>query len=181
MYHIKNIYSGNKEWLIIKKKVTLIIFIVILIIIVAILFFNYRFSTNVVYKERWGLNLPNHKKKKYIIHSSGAGDYMWFKILNYDRSDIEKIINLESFKIVDDELIEKYNSIVNKCFILYLDEEKKELFDSNFNTEDLFVKSNYYAFFELEDEYRYYFEILVLDTKDNKLYSIASDIGPYNS
>lgn len=127
------------------------------------------------------MDLPNPKEENYIIYFSGAGDYKWFEILNYNRSDIEKIIDLEDFKTVDDELIEKYNSIVNKCFIMYLSDDEAKLFDSNFDTESLFTKSNYYAFFELEDEYRYYFEILILDTKDNKLYSIASDYGPYNN
>lgn len=127
------------------------------------------------------MDLPNPKYENYIIHFSGAGDYKWFKILNYDRSGIERITGSGNFKTVDDELIEKYNSIVNECFIMYLNDDEEKIFNSNFDTESLFTKSNYYAFFELEDEYRYYFEILILDTKDNKLYSIASDYGPYNN
>ena len=163
----------------IKKKIIFVV-ITILVIVTGIIYFNYRFSTNVVYKKRWNIDLPNPNGINSIINYSGAGDYKWFETLNYNEEKVKNIINIKEFKKIDDKMLEIYENVVDKCFIMYLNDEEIKLFNSNFDTKELFVNSNYYAFFELNDENRYYFEFLFLDTNTNKLYSIASDYGPYN-
>ncbi len=119
-------------------------------------------------------NMPNPINIEYIIKNTGRGDAKKFQILYYDEEKKEIIKNIKEFKQVDNEALNIYYKTVKECFIEYLPNYKLDNFKNNFKAEKIIINDNYYAFFEKSDKYRYYFEFIILDTKDNKLYSIYS-------
>lgn len=94
----------------------------------------------------------------------------------YRKEKIDKIKDMIDFKPMDNEIYEIYDKVINEFFIPTLAEEELENFNNNFNIKELAIDTNYYALLEDDNDCKgYIFSLLILDTKNNKLYTIYNN------
>lgn len=160
------------------KKTLKIIMIIIIVISLFCLIYISLFNVRTVYKVNWNIDgMPNSKKLSVIINHVGAGDILAFDIRYYSEKNLKKLIELDFFKKVDSEFEVKIREPLAK-FTHYLQEEEINKFNKYFNIDYLNNSDNYYVLLEeISESKGYTFEILIVDTKDRKLYSIFSNYG----
>lgn len=155
-----------------KKKIILVIILIVLFIIIM----NRCSQINYIYKENWGLDIPNPYKTETLINE-GIKDFSRFSLMYYSEDDVKDLKNKKFMKKINtDKLNQIYIDIISKYFLNFLNEKDKKLFNQVFNKNDLFNENNYYILLEKGklEEVGYCFELLLLDTNKNIIYSIVS-------
>ena len=134
---------------------------------------------SILYKLNYGINIPNPIKLKKVIDSESR-NRLALEVLFYKKKDIEKLKTKSFFKPIDDTNIEELKQLYEKWilnkYLNILGEEDKNIFNQYIKTEELFNKDNYYAFLD-KNKTRYCFTLLFLDTQNNQMYAIISNIN----
>lgn len=154
------------------------IFILFIIVIFTIVMYL-KFDSNIhnIYKENWNISIPNPTKYISPIEHVGAGDILAFDIMYYKEENIKYLISMEEFNKIDLDLEHFYNNEVRKNFFYYLNDEELKKFNFYFDKEKIFNEDNFYTILEKNTEFRYSFNLLIVDVEDNILYSIHSNYG----
>lgn len=151
----------------------------LLTVFFCILFLIFFHKTDIksIYKENWNFDIPNPIKKISPIEHVGAGDILAFDIMYYNKNDIKQLISMKEFQKVNQRLENFYNKDLEQYFFCYLEEGDLKIFTSYFNKSELFKENNFYVILEKNTKYRYSFNLLIIDTSNNTVYSISSNYG----
>lgn len=154
------------------------IFILFIIVIFTICMYL-KFDSNIrnIYKENWNISIPNPAKYISPIEHVGAGDILAFDIMYYKKENIKYLVSMEEFSKIDLDLEHFYNNEVRKNFFYYLNDEELKEFNFYFDKEKIFNEDNFYTILEKNTEFKYSFNLLIVDVEDNILYSIHSNYG----
>lgn len=143
-----------------------LIILVILLIIVSIIFV-FISSPRIVIYINWKVYLPKPQKIDVIYNfefNEGEDLEIWY----YSKKRIEKIINNDIFKTVDERNKDFIRQKLNDYYEV-LDDKEKSLFNANIYIDSLLVDGNYYIY--SNKEYNNKTEmLLILDYENNKLY-----------
>ncbi len=130
-------------------------------------------SPSEIYKENWGIDIPNPKKNKYVINVDSI-DATILEVMYYSTDDIEELKDKEFFKKIEDneeEFFRKYVTLIKCNFMESLTNEQKDIFNKTLTEDVISNKDNYYALLE-KDKQGYNFTFLILDIEKNIMYSI---------
>lgn len=159
-----------------KNEINIALLLLILIFLLISFFTLAYYTIPFFYKETFNISLPYYYKKESIVRPTGRGYEKNLEIMYYRKEKINKIKDMTAFKSMDNEIYKIYDEVINKLFIPTLAEEELEAFNNNFNIKELATDTNYYALLEDDNDCKgYIFSLLILDTKNNKLYSIYSN------
>lgn len=155
------------------KKVIMVVSLFILLIL---LYFILSTDVHKLYKMNWNINIPNPNKCYSPIEYVGAGDVLAFDIMYYDKEDIENLINKKEFSKIDVNLSNFYYRQVKQHFFKYLSDDDLNKFNSYFDKDKIFNDNNYYAILEDDNDGKgYSFNLLIIDTNNNIMYSLNSN------
>lgn len=157
-----------------KFSIKVIIIIVLIIILLLSVFRAFWFwwdtyidLDNMEYlKLAWKIEIAEPKKIDYIFtreYPEGEDLEIWY----YEEYQIEEIAKNKSFKKIDENA--KALEEILKEYVEILDSERKELFDSYVNIEDILDKNNYFAY-ETEEFEEASYILLILDCDTGKMY-----------
>lgn len=148
------------------------VIIVFLIILVSLFVFIFMINNSVIflYKTNWNIDIPNAKKVN-IIDTFTFRDGEDFSILYYKEKELEKIVDNDAFKNIDQQ---SKTFIKGKLddFCKMLDENNRDLFNSNIEIDTLLVEENYFAYVNKEDGVSGL--LLILDYKNSRMFSFES-------
>lgn len=151
-------------------------FIILSWIVLVCLFLMKVFQTDIrsLYKENWNIEIPNPNKVINIIEQISQ-DPASMNILYYSKENIDIIKNQNYFKQIKEneaEFERKYSVYIKNYFFKNLTESEIQLFNENINEDELLNKQNYYAILEKRNTYYPIFEFLIIDIKNNAIYTM---------
>lgn len=165
-------------------KITLIVFAVFSLIYIPkriIKNFINKNENNIswVYKANWNIDgMPNPKKINTVLEFVGAGDILAFDIMEYSTKNFQKLKNMDIFQNFKENSKEEVKEILVNHFDTCLDYEEEDLYKTYFNLDNLSSKENYYAILHRYSDVRgNIYEVLVLDTKEQLMYSMHCNFG----
>ncbi len=140
---------------------------IVLIAIICIIW-NILNSNNTIFFINWNIKIPKAYKVD-VIYSYEFRDGEDLEIWHYDKRKIEKMINSGNFTMVD----EKNQSFIIKKLDEYhqsLDQNEKNLFESNVDINSLVIKENYFLFLNKNEKHNLTWTLLILDFKNKQIY-----------
>ena len=147
-----------------KRWVVVILVLMIILIITSKVDMN-----NLLLKMNWGIFLQKPNKVD-IIYRFDYKEGDDFEIWTYNKLRINKIIDNNKFELITSKNIEEIKDIFNSYYnTLSYNEERQKQFKSHFYIDKMIVENNYFSI-TYGNEDRNNFLLLLIDTKDNKLY-----------
>jgi hypothetical protein len=154
------------------KKIIVILLVVLLISIMYIS--RSVIGINNFYKNGWGVDLPKPRKAERIIYRDGI-DPTILEILHYDLEDVEALKSEDFMKKINfDDINKIYDDIVEGSFINFLNNEEKIVLSNHFDKYKILNEDNYYTLIIEKSDTSYEFLLLILDTKNNLVYSFIN-------
>lgn len=148
------------------------VIIVFLIILVSLFVFIFMINNNIrfLYKTNWNIDIPNAKRVN-IIDTFTFRDGEDFSILYYEEKELAEIIDNDAFKNIDEQSKIFIKGKLDDFYEI-LDEDNKNLFNSNIEIDNLLVGENYFTYANKEDGTSGI--LLILDYKNSKMFSFES-------
>lgn len=143
------------------KKIWIYCIIFFIIIVVIYNVFN---TSNIVLYINWNIKLPKPNKVD-VVYNYQYREGEDLEIWHYNDKKINKIINNKSSKKIDKINKEFIKQKLNDYYIV-LDDNEKDLFNTNVNIDFLIQEENYFIYYEKDKSWI----LLVIEYKSKNMY-----------
>lgn len=143
------------------KKIWIYCIIFFIIIVVIYNVFN---TSNIVLYINWNIKLPKPNKVD-VVYNYQYREGEDLEIWHYNDKKINKIINNKSSKKIDKINKEFIKQKLNDYYII-LDDNEKDLFNTNVNIDFLIQEENYFIYYEKDKSWI----LLVIEYKSKNMY-----------
>ena len=140
-----------------------IIFFIIIIVI-----YNILATSNIILYINWSIKLPKPNKVD-IIYNYTYREGEDLEIWHYNEIKTNKIINNKSLKKID-KIHKEFIRQKLKDYYMILDDNEKELFNTNVNVDSLLEEENYFIYSERDETWI----LLLLDYENKNLYYFSN-------
>lgn len=145
------------------------IFIAIIIIVLNLdTLYNFK-NREIPYNGVFNTKLEHPKKVKKIYADYFGMDPQHCFVWSYEKEDITKMQQLELWTPVEEQHV---SYLIDNYFLKFIGEKDKERYNKKFDDSILKNEENMYVFL---DEQKLYSILLIMDTKNNKIYEFYSN------